>query len=348
MLVQAQMRKHLGRAAWTGSATPLSRSCPRLNLSTLLLESCPQMGFVCNYAATARHTINLCPIGAGRGSVDPTAWGWMRTSLALDAKRVYYNLCLTGARRGLVVLDTMLNARIYPNCPMGGRVAYFMCPMGDRMAYFICRMAFRMFCHAEYVVENLVRMHAAISIPIHQCTITAALAALPFFLRNGVDRCRNTSELSKDIQLLIGGGIRNGKFARELVENHIHNAHGSQDVAAASFMFEYQCTVQEVDAALLKSDLFISIRLPTGDLIPLLTRVRDLSHLTTCIMDTISGQWSQLCADMSSFASWTLSLEYILTPCTLATVVNSEVQSIDKIGLANAKACMKKRGKPQL
>ncbi|KAJ6480464.1 hypothetical protein C8R47DRAFT_1074218 [Mycena vitilis] len=69
--------------AWQDS---LIESCPRPDPGVLLLEFGP----------------NLCPTDARRGDVEFMARGWMRTSLALDAKRFMKISCLPSTRRGLV------------------------------------------------------------------------------------------------------------------------------------------------------------------------------------------------------------------------------------------------------
>jgi hypothetical protein len=52
----------------------------------------------------------------------------------------------------------------------------------------------------------------------------------------------------EDSRFLIGGG-RHGKFAGEVIAKYIHDDHGLKDLSSASFMFEYQCKIQDVGAA---------------------------------------------------------------------------------------------------
>jgi hypothetical protein len=79
------------------------------------------------------------------------------------------------------------------------------------------------------------------------------------------------SNYRADCRLLVGGG-RHGKFAAELIIKHIHNDCGLKELVAASFMFEYQCGLHEVEAAFAKSLSLISVTVPLLDLVPKLTR----------------------------------------------------------------------------
>lgn len=68
----------------------------------------------------------------------------------------------------------------------------------------------------------------------------------------------STANIWEDRKMFIGGG-RHGKFGGKVIVKHIHNAHGLNQLArvtqlaTGSFMFEYQCKILEVDAALAKS-----------------------------------------------------------------------------------------------
>ncbi|KAJ6465662.1 hypothetical protein C8R47DRAFT_1079266 [Mycena vitilis] len=68
--------------AWQDSFV---ESCPHLDSGLMLLEYGPM----------------LCPTDTRRGDVEFMARGWMRTSLALDAKRFIKTLCLPSTRRSL-------------------------------------------------------------------------------------------------------------------------------------------------------------------------------------------------------------------------------------------------------
>jgi hypothetical protein len=81
----------------------------------------------------------------------------------------------------------------------------------------------------------------------------------------------STANIWEDRKMFIGGG-RHGKFGGEVIAKHIHNAQGLKQLATASFMFEYQCKIQEVDAALAKSASLVSVTIPLHELIPKLTR----------------------------------------------------------------------------
>ncbi|KAJ7908615.1 hypothetical protein B0H13DRAFT_1878538 [Mycena leptocephala] len=93
----------------------------------------------------------------------------------------------------------------------------------------------------------------------------------------------------EDSRFLIGGG-RHGKFAGEAIAKYIHDDHGLKDLSSASFMFEYQCKIQDVGAAFEKYLLLVSVTLPLHDLIPNLTR----PELTTVARLHGVGMYSRL------------------------------------------------------
>jgi hypothetical protein len=122
------------------------------------------------------------------------------------------------------------------------------------------------FRNAIQICDRVYSVHCTVG-----CLAFSTVVAIVHRQVRTIQADESTANICDDRRMLVGGG-RHGKFAGEVITKHIHNAHGLKELAAGSFMFEYQCKIREIDAALAKSPSLVSVTVPLHELIPKLTR----------------------------------------------------------------------------
>jgi hypothetical protein len=166
---------------------------------------------------------------------------------------------------------------------------------------------------------------------------------IPMAFRGDTHESENLRSSWEDSRFLVGGG-KHGKFAGEVIAKYLHNDHGLKGLSGASFMFEYQCKMQDVDAAFEKSPLLVSVTLPLHDLIPNLTR----PELTSVTQMHGVGMYSRLSVGEAKehMLSHVCNCPDIVSLMSMVNVVPHQPRALknkSKIATKNAKAYTKRK-----